>query len=79
MSIEIPSDLRPFVNQELEAGNYQSEQQLVDSALRMLQQERAAAAVGIRAGLADVAAGRVQPLDAAFDELREELGVKEDQ
>ncbi len=79
MSIEIPSDLRRFVNQKLEAGNYQSEQQLVDSALRMLQRERAATAAGIRSGLADVAAGRVQPLDAAFDELREELGVKEDQ
>jgi predicted transcriptional regulator len=79
MSIEIPSDPHPFVNQELEAGNYRSEQQLVDSELRMLQRERASTVAGIRAGLADVAAGRVQPLDAAFDEHREELGVKEDQ
>jgi putative addiction module CopG family antidote len=79
MTIEIPSDLQPFIDQELKAGNYSSEQEIVSEALRMLERERTAAVEGIKAGLADVQAGRVQPLGKAFDELRRELGVKEGQ
>ena len=77
MAIEIPSDLRRFVEQELQAGHYDSEQEVVSHALRMLQRERKATVAGIQAGLADVEAGRVQPLGEAFSDLRREFGAKE--
>lgn len=76
MGIEIPAVLRPFVDQELKTGLYESEQDLVNKALEMLQRERESALAGIREGLADVEAGRVQPLAEAFADLRKELGLQ---
>ena len=70
MAIDIPPELQAFVQQELMAGRYQSEQELVREALRMLQREQEDTLAGIHAGLADVAAGNVQPLDEAFAEIR---------
>ena len=72
MSIEIPADLETFVQQELAAGRYKSEQELVSEALRMLQRDRADAIAGIREGLQDAMEGRVQPLREAFAEIRNE-------
>jgi putative addiction module CopG family antidote len=76
MSIEIPPDLQAFVERELRTGRYGSEQDLVCEALRMLERERVEAVAGILAGWADVEAGRVQPLDEAFAELRRSLPSK---
>lgn len=77
MSIEIPSDLQPFVAQQIELGLYQSEQQLVDDAVRLLRAERDEAVAGIRLGLADAAVGRTQPLAEVFRELRQEFRLGE--
>ncbi len=77
MSINIPSDLQPFVAQQLRLGLYQSEQQLVDDAVRLLKAERDEAVDGIRLGLADAAAGRTQPLADAFRDLRQELRLNQ--
>jgi len=44
----------------------------------LLLRDREEAIEGIKAGLADVAAGRTQPLDQAFDELRSELGISDE-
>ena len=77
MSIEIPSDLQPFVAQQLQLGLYQSEQQLVDDAVRLLKAERDEAVDGIRLGLVDAAAGRTQPLADAFRDLRQEFHLGE--
>ena len=60
MSIEIPADLQPFVREQISLGCFQSEQQLVTEALQLLKAERDESLEGIRKGLADVAAGRVQ-------------------
>ena len=73
MSIEIPSDLQPFVTQQLQLGLYQSEQQLVDDAVRLLKAERDEAVEGIRLGLSDAAAGRTQSLADAVQDLRQEF------
>ena len=73
MSIKIPADMRPFVAEQLQLGLYQSEQQLVDDAVRMLKAERDDAVEGIRLGLAEAAGGRVQPLADVFQELRQEF------
>jgi antitoxin ParD1/3/4 len=37
MTVEIPSDLQQFVHQVINAGNYKSEAEVVDQALRLLQ------------------------------------------
>ncbi|MBI1904058.1 MAG: type II toxin-antitoxin system ParD family antitoxin [Planctomycetia bacterium] len=75
MPIEIPSEFRPFVDQELQTGLYRSDQDVVNKALEMLRREREEALAGIREGLADVEAGRVQSLDDAFEDLRVEFGL----
>jgi Arc/MetJ-type ribon-helix-helix transcriptional regulator len=73
MTIEIPSDFQPFVREQLQLGCFSTEQQVVTEALRLLKAERDETLEGIRAGLADAAAGRVQPLAEAFGDLRREL------
>jgi Arc/MetJ-type ribon-helix-helix transcriptional regulator len=77
MTIEIPSDLQPFVRQQLELGCFLNEQQLVTEALQLLRAEREETLEGIRLGLADAAAGRVQPLGDTFADLRRELNLPE--
>ena len=74
----LPEDLQEFVNHELASGRYQSTQELLVEGLRLLQRDRAEAVEGIRAGLRDLEAGRFQPLDEAFDDLRRELHVRAD-
>jgi len=51
---------------------------VISHGLRLLQQDRDEALEGIRLGLADVAAGRAQPLSEAFDDLRQDLHVSKD-
>ncbi len=75
MSLEIPADFQPFVAQQLQLGCFDSEQHVVTEGLRLLQAERDETLAGIRAGLADAAAGRVQPLEEAFADLRRELKI----
>lgn len=73
MSIEIPADLQSFVSEQLQHGCFSSEQHLVVEALKMLRADRDESLEGIRLGLADAAAGRVQPLAEAFSDLRAEF------
>ena len=75
MSIEIPADYQPFVRQQLQLGLSMSEQQLVAEALGLLKAEREETVEGIRLGLADAAAGRVQSVADAFADLRSEFGL----
>jgi Arc/MetJ-type ribon-helix-helix transcriptional regulator len=75
MSIEIPADFQPFVREQLQLGAFQSEQQVVAEALGLLKAERDATLEGIRLGLADAAAGRVQPVAEAFADLRREFNL----
>jgi Arc/MetJ-type ribon-helix-helix transcriptional regulator len=71
----LPEDLQQFVSQELATGRYDSTQDLLIAGLRLLQRDRAEAAEGVWAGLRDMEAGRFQPLDEAFDELRRTLSI----
>jgi predicted transcriptional regulator len=75
MTIEIPADLQPFVREQLALGCFQSEQQLVTEALQLLKADRDESLQGIQQGLADAAAGRVQPLAEAFADLRREFNL----
>ena len=75
MTIEIPADLQPFVRQQLELGCFPNEQQLVTEALQLLRDEREQSIEGVKQGLADAAAGRMQPLGEVFAELRREFDL----
>ena len=77
MTVEIPAELQSFVREQLQVGCYQNEQQLVTDALRLLKAERAETLAGIRAGLEDAAAGRLQPLDETFADIRREFNLSE--
>jgi predicted transcriptional regulator len=79
MSVEIPADLQPFVSEQLQLGFFDSEEQIVAEALNLLKAEREATLEGIRRGLADAAAGRVQTIAEAFTGLRRELGIGDQQ
>jgi Arc/MetJ-type ribon-helix-helix transcriptional regulator len=75
MAIEIPADLQPFVREQIALGCFPSEQQLVNEALQLLKAERDESLEGIRLGLVDAAAGRVQLVADAFADLRRELNI----
>lgn len=75
---EFSSDLKEFVDREIASGNFANQEAVVEHALRLMQRDREEAVRGIEAGLEDVAAGRVQPLDEAIDDLRDEFGISTD-
>jgi len=71
----LPDDLQQFVRYELASGHFRSTRELLVEGIRLLQRDRAEAVEGIRAGLDDIQAGRFQPLEEAFADLRRELGL----
>ncbi len=78
MATEISTDLEEFMRQEIKSGHFSDRNSVIEYALRLMQRDRDEAIHGIRLGLEDIAAGRSQPLDEAFSELRNEFGVAED-
>lgn len=78
MAAFISPDLEQFVEQEVSSGRFPDRDAVIAHALRLLQCDREDAIWGIHAGLADVVAGRVQPLAETFDDLRRELNVPRD-
>jgi Arc/MetJ-type ribon-helix-helix transcriptional regulator len=77
MHIELPPELEPFVEQEFSTGRYATREEVVIQALCWLRNERQEAVSGIKQGLDDVAAGRMQPLREAFADIRKEHGIPE--
>ncbi len=75
---ELSPDIKEFVDSEIANGNFSDQEAVVEHALRLMQRDREEAVRGIEAGLEDVAAGRVEPLDEAFDDLRNEFGIAKD-
>jgi Arc/MetJ-type ribon-helix-helix transcriptional regulator len=74
----LAGDLERFVQQEISSGRFPNRESVVAHALRLLQRDRDEAVVGIRLGLDDVAAGRVQPLGDAMADLRHEIELPPD-
>lgn len=72
----ISPDLEQFVTQEVASGRYANRDSVIAHGLTLLRRDRQEALAGIEAGIADVAAGRVQLLDEAFDELYGEFGIR---
>jgi putative addiction module CopG family antidote len=75
MNIDIPPDLQSFVDEEFATGRYSTKQDVLVQALRGLKRERTEAIAGVNAGIDDLAAGRIQPIREAFDDLKREFGV----
>ncbi len=75
MQVNIPVELESFVEEEFATGRYGSREEVLIQALQWFRDERQQAVAGIRQGLADVAAGRVQLLADAFADIRRGAGT----
>lgn len=65
-----PADLVQFIEDEVSSGRFTDRDAVITHALGLLQRDREEAVRGIEFGLEDAAAGRLQPLSAAFAEVR---------
>lgn len=74
MAYGFPPDLDRMVREELAAGTYRSEDDVLVEAMQALR-ERDESLAGIREGLADMHAGRVRPLGDVDAELRTKYGI----
>lgn len=75
MQVRIPVELESFVEDEFATGRYGSREEVLIRALQWLRDERQQVLADIRQGLADAAAGHVQPLADAFADLRRGAGM----
>jgi len=78
MPVDISPELEQFVEDQIARGHFADRNAVLEHALRLMQRDREEAIHGVQAGLEDIAAGRVQPLDEAFNELRRDLNVGDD-
>ena len=85
MAYQFPADVEKLVKRQMIAGEYQSEDDLLRDALQALEEQRSAVVDedqvvidGIRRGLADLNAGRCQPLDEFDAEFRSRQKIPRD-
>jgi antitoxin ParD1/3/4 len=79
MTLHLPEHHEQFVRDLVQRGRYASETEVIDHAVRLLQKqeeaEQARVLEGIRQGLGDMRAGRGQPADQVFAEIRREFNL----
>lgn len=76
ISADLGTHLEEYVNELVTKGRYNSKSEVLREGVRLVQEREAKLAAldaALARGLADVEAGRVMPLDEAFDRLRQEL------
>jgi putative addiction module CopG family antidote len=77
MNTHLPDELERFVQAKVESGRFTSSDEAITEAVLLLRQqeeaEEARTLEGIRQGLEDMRAGRSQPLDEAFADIRRDL------
>lgn len=73
LSKHLSNEVAELVARHMESGKYQSHDELFRAALSTLA-EQEADMDAIREGIADMEAGRVQPLDVVFTEICREHG-----
>jgi Arc/MetJ-type ribon-helix-helix transcriptional regulator len=76
MSYAFPSEIKQLVDQNLATGLYDSEDDVLQTALHVLSDYHATIA-DIRDGIIDYQNGRAQPLSEAMAEIRSKLGAKQ--
>ena len=79
MNAHISDRWDSFIHTQLQSGRFSSADDVIDEALELLkrreEREKALDLEGIRRGLEDMRAGRTQPLDEAFADIRRELNL----
>lgn len=82
MTIHLPEQREQFVRDLVRSGRYVSEAEVIDQAVRLLQErkeaEQARVMEGIRLGLEDMKAGRGRPADEVFADIRREFNLSPD-
>jgi len=82
MTIHLPEHREQFVRNLVQSGRYASEAEVIDKAVRLLQEreeaEQARVLEGIRQGLEDMHAGRGRPADEVFADIRREFNLSPD-
>lgn len=76
ISADLGSQLEEVVQDLVDRGRYNSKSEVLREGVRLVQErERRLAELdaALAKGIADAEAGRVKPLDEAFDRLRQEL------
>jgi antitoxin ParD1/3/4 len=73
MEYQFPPEVDSLVRSQMATGRYATEDELLKDALLTLS-EREATLADIRAGIADMEAGRMRPLDDVVDEIRSKHG-----
>jgi antitoxin ParD1/3/4 len=76
ISADLGNHLEEYVNELVTKGRYNSKSEVLREGVRLVQEREtklAALDAALARGLADADAGRVIPLDEAFDRLRQEL------
>ena len=76
ISADLGAHLEGYVNELVTKGRYNSKSEVLREGVRLVQEREAKLAAldaALARGIADVEAGRVIPLDEAFDRLRQEL------
>lgn len=78
ISADLGAHLEGVVNELVSTGRYNSKSEVLREGVRLVQereQRLAALDAALAKGIADADAGRVVPLDEAFERLRERLGL----
>lgn len=77
--VSLPPNLTSLVQSRIEAGFYQTEEEVLSAALDALaERERQADLASIRRGLDDLEAGRCRSVEESEAECRRRLGMDEE-
>lgn len=76
MTVDLGPQLEQFVQALIETGRYQSKSEVLREGVRLVQDREAMLDAALRAGLADVDAGRVKPIGEVFDRLEAKFRAK---
>lgn len=74
MTITLSPEIEKLINESVQSGRYESASEVLEEALLALKEREDSdyreAVEGIRRGLEDIEAGRIQPLAEAFADIR---------
>jgi antitoxin ParD1/3/4 len=79
ISVDLGDYLERYVAELVKTGRYNSKSEVLREGVRLVQEREkrlAALDAALARGIADADAGRVIPVDEAFDRLRARLGLK---
>jgi len=80
ISADLGAPLEEFVNNLVRSGRYNSKSEVIREGVRIIQEREmklAALDAAIARGIADAEAGRVLPIEEAFERLRKRLDLPE--